>query len=329
MPTGHALSTGGIAAGASRRRSLHRVLMTQLTHLAPLIRKQGGVLHRHQALSLGFSEDQIDYRLEVGSWTRLVRSVYLVDAAPRTWRAWAFAAVLAAGTSGVLAGRTAAQLRQWAPATLPVTVAVPPDRRVRLDTPNIHVLRLHTPDADRVVVDGLPTTTRLRTAVDIAHLLPVLEAQPLLDRMLVLDAVRLDELTGAIASSRRSGSANARALMRSAADEAAAESERHARRLLQGAGVTGWTSNHSVAVRGARSVKVDLALKRYKIALEIKGWLFHSKNDRARADDTRVTDLQLAGWLVIPVGWAELMGDPDEVVAKVRAAIAARSAAVA
>ena len=82
-------------------------------------------------------------------------------------------------------------------------------------------------------------------------------------------------------------------------------------------------------VRGGRTVKVDLALKRYQIAVEVKGWLFHSKSDRGKSDDDRITDLQLADWFVIPVSWLELVSDPAGVVAKVRAAIAARAATAA
>jgi very-short-patch-repair endonuclease len=193
----------------------------------------------------------------------------------------------------------------------------------------VRILRLDVPNSERVTVDGLPTTTRLRTAVDVAHLVPLLQAQPILDRMLVLDMVDLADLTSAISSSRRAGSAQARALMRSAADLAAAESERFAGRVLREAGIAGWTPNHSVTVRGGRTIKVDLALKRLKIAIEVKGWVFHSKSDRARGDDARITDLQLAGWLVIPVGWLELMSDTEGFVAKVLAAIEARAAQAA
>ena len=102
-----------------------------------------------------------------------------------------------------------------------------------------------------------------------------------------------------------------------------------ARRIFREAGITGWTANHPVRVRGGRTIKVDLALKRYKIAVEVKGWLFHSKHDRAKGDDDRITDLQLAGWFVIPVGWLELMTDPAGVIAKVHAAIAARETTAA
>lgn len=211
----------------------------------------------------------------------MLPGVYLAAGTALTWQSWAHIAVLAAGPDAVLIGVTAAQLRRWVPPSLPITIAIPHHRRFRIRSDAIHVLRLDVPDADCVTVDGLPTTTRLRTAVDVAHLLPLVQAQPIIDRMLVLDKVDLDELTAAIGASRRRGSAQAR------------------------------------------------ALKRYKIAVEVKGWLFHSKHDRAKGDDDRITDLQLAGWFVVPVGWLELMTDPAGVVAKVRAAIAARAASAA
>lgn len=292
---------------------------------ATIMRQQGGSISRSQALDAGLTEDQVRYLVRGGAWTRILPGIYLAAGTPLTWQSWVHIVVLAAGADGVLVGATATQLRRWTPPALPITVAIPHHRRLRIRSDAVRVLRLDVPDADRVTVDGLPTTTRLRTAVDIAHLLPGIDAQPIIDRMLVLDRVDLDELTAAIKCSHRHGSAQARALMRSAADLAAAESERLARRLFRDAGITGWTANLPVQVRGGRTIKTDLTLERYKIAVEVKGWMFHSKSDRAKGDDDRITDLQLAGWFVIPVGWLELRTDPAGLIAKLRAAIEARS----
>lgn len=294
-----------------------------------VLRSQRGVIHREQARDAGLSDDQIERLVRNKKLTRLAPRAFLADSAPLTWQAWAFAAILSLGPDAVLVGASAVSLRNLGPPTFPVSVAIPAHRRTRLDIPQVRVLRLDVPEADRVTVDGLPTTSRLRTAVDVAHLLPLLQAQPILDRMLVLDMVKLDDLTRIINGSRRAGSAQARVLMKSAGDLAAAESERFARRVLREVGISGWTANHSVTVRGGREIKVDLALKGLKIAIEVKGWIFHSKSDRAKGDDARVTDLQLAGWFVIPVGWLELMSDTDEFVAKVLAAIEARAAQAA
>lgn len=290
-----------------------------------LLRRQSGTIGRRQALGVGLSRHQIAQLVSSGAWTRLLPGVYLTSDAPLTWHAWAFAAVLAAGTDAALVGATAAALRQWTPCTLPIQVAVPRCRRVRLTTSAIEVLRLDVPGDDRVTVAGLPTTTRLRTAVDVAHLMPLLAAQQVLDRMLVLGVVELGALADAVAASRRAGSRQARRLLRSASDLTAAESERLALRLFRDAGITGWTPNHPVTASG-RTLKVDLALVRLKIAVEIKGWAFHAAPDRAAADDARISDLQLAGWIVLPFGWHELMASPESVVAAVRAAIRLREA---
>jgi len=160
-------------------------------------------------------------------------------------------------------------------------------------------------------------------AVDLAHLLPATAAQPILDRMFVLDQLDLDELTVAVAASTRRGSAQARQLLKSANDRAAAESERIMRRLLRGAGITGWVSNYELTVRGG-CIKVDLALVKYRIGIEVKGWVFHSAGDRAASDDRRVVSLQLTDWIIIPVGWLTLMTEPDDVIAQVRESIALR-----
>ncbi len=289
-----------------------------------ICRSQAGVISRRQALAAGLTERQVDGRLGSHRWSRILPGVYLAADAALSWDAWAHALLLAAGPGARLVGETTAALRGLVPKKLPITVAIPAGRRSGLRHPNLKLLRLDVPASDRVTIDGFPTTNRLRTAVDVAHLMPPTDAQPILDRMLVLDHVDLEQLTAAIDASRRHGSAQARRLMASANDRAAAESERMARRLLRDAGICGWVGNHSVEVAG-RGIKVDLALPRLRIAIEVKGWTFHSKSDRAASDDTRLTDLQLVGWFVIPVGWLTLHRAPEKFIAQVRAAVMMRT----
>jgi very-short-patch-repair endonuclease len=283
---------------------------------AALLSAQFGVISRGQALASGMTRRQVEGRVAAGRWRPLLPGVYLSAEASLGWEAWAQGFLLAAGPGAALVGETAAALRELTPRRMPITVAIPPDRRCGLRRDNLRLLRLAVPDPERVTVGGLATTTRLRTAVDVAHLLPEVEAQPLIDRMLVLDLVDLHELTAAVHASTRYGSARARRLVASAHDLAAAESERLTRRLLRAAGLHGWVANHRVEIAG-RVIKVDLALPRLRIAIEVKGWTFHSQADRAAADDARVADLQLAGWVVIPVAWLTLHRAPEQFVAQV------------
>jgi very-short-patch-repair endonuclease len=290
-----------------------------------ICRRQHGVISRRQALAAGLTPRQVERRLTSQRWRALLPGVYISSEVKPSWDAWAHAALLAAGTDSALVADSAAAARVLIPKVLPINVAIPAHRRSALRNPRIHVIRLDVPQDDRVVIDGLATTTQLRTAVDLAHLLPPTDAQSIIDRMLVREQIALDDLTAAVAASRRHGSAQARALIRSANDLAAAESERYARRLLVADGITGWVGNHVVPV-GDHKVKVDLALKHLRIAVEVKGWMFHSAGDRGASDDSRVTDLQLAGWLVIPVSWLTMHKDPETSLEQARTAVRIRTA---
>lgn len=163
-------------------------------------------------------------------------------------------------------------------------------------------------------------------AVDIAHLLPLAQAQELLDRLLLLQVVDLQQLVAEVDSSRRYGCRQARRLLRSAGDRAASEAERMAQVLLRSAGLDGFVANFPTDVAG-RTIKIDLAFVQERVAIEVKGWAFHSLPDRGRSDAEREADLQLAGWLVITVTWFDLVSRPDYVVDRVRDAIALRSVA--
>jgi len=291
--------------------------------VAARTRNQHGVISRQQARALGLSSRQIDRRQADRTWLRLLPETYVLAGISPGWMSWAWAALLAAGRDAALVASSAASLRGWSSQTWPITLAVPPERRLRWNSERVACLRLTVPSEDVVLIDGLPTTSRLRTAVDVAHLLPLAAAQEILDRMLVLGVVELGALTEAIASSRRQGSRQARALMRTAADLAASEAERLAHRVFTTAGLGGWQANVDVAA-GGRHVTVDLAFVAARVAVEINGWAFHSSPEQRRRDERKIVDLQLAGWIVLSFGWYDLVSRPEWVVERVRTALAAR-----
>ena len=287
------------------------------------MRAQHGIISRKQAHASGVSDRQIASRVRRGAWFRVLAGVYLSADTVRTWHTWAFAFVAASGSDAVVIGESAAVLRRLAAPTFPITLAVPTSRRPRVRHPRVRVIRMNVPRTDCVMVDGLPTTTRLRTAVDLAHLMAPVSAQPIIDRMLVLNLVDIAELTAAVNASARTGSRQARELIATANDLAAAESERYARRLLCDAGITGWVSNVPIMLDGHER-KLDLALPHLRIGIEVKGWTFHSSGDQGAADDARVVAMQLKGWIVIPISWLALQTDPDAFIRQVRAAVAQR-----
>lgn len=209
-------------------------------------------------------------RLAAGAWTPVLQGIYTLSSSPRTWSSWAWAGTLSAGPAGVLIAGSAAGIRGWTARSWPVTIAVPKSSRVRWATPRLKCVRLDVPVADVVCIEGLPVTTRLRTAVDIAHLLPLANAQELLERLLVLGAIDLDSLTDAIRSSRRRGCRQARRLVDSAADRAASEAERMTQKLFRSEGLAWFVPNYPLVVAG-RGLKIDLAFVRERVAIEAKG----------------------------------------------------------
>ena len=301
---------------------------TQQPHrrLIDIAQTQAGVFTRAQAINAGFTARQIRYRLTFRSWLPILTSVYVFAAVPITWTTWAWTGVLSEGDGSALVGASAAAVCGWTSETWPITIGLPADRRIRWPTARLEVQRVEVPADDIVRVSGLPITSRLRTAFDIAHVFPLAQAQELLDRLLVLDLIDLNALTEAIKVSRRHGSKQARRLMARAADLAASEAERTAKRLFVDVGSGGFVANYPVAIAG-RTVKIDIAFLALKVAIEIKGWAFHSRPDRGRADEAKATDLQLVRWFVTSFTWHDLVARPEYVVAKVRQILRARAAA--
>lgn len=294
--------------------------------LDPITRSQAGVFSRVQALASGLTERQVDLRLEAGTWLRLLPSVYALTGVSLGWTSWAWAGLLSAGPAAVVVADSAAVQWRWQPERWPVCIAVPPDRRPRWATGRLCALRLDLGADETTAVDGLPVTTRLRTAVDLAHLVPAARAQPLIDRALLLGAVDRDEWSNAIAQSRRNGSRQARMLARSAADRAASQAERVAHTVLRRAQITGWGANVAVVAGGLRLI-VDIAFVAERVAVEIEGWAFHSSPEKRARDEARRAALQLEGWIVLTFAWWDVTQRPGYVVATVRRALDSRLAA--
>lgn len=72
---------------------------------------------------------------------------------------------------------------------------------------------------------------------------------------------------------------------------------------------------------GREIYRIDLAWPEFRVAVEYNGYAAHL--GREEADAARRLDLERRGWIVLPVTAADLR-DPVRLVARVRAALAAR-----
>ena len=285
--------------------------------------QQAGVIGRRQARDVGLSDRQIQRRVATSERVRILPGAFAFSAVPLTWWSWSFAAVVSLGTGGVLLAGLAAAVRRWVEPRFPITVAVPRESRPRWPREKLLAMRVPVASHEVVNADGLPITTRARTAADIAHTLPLGAAQDVLDRLLVLGHITLPELTEAVYRSKRNGAAQARHLVATAADRAASTAERLAQRLFQDAGLLAFVANYPVRC-GRQVWKIDIAFVAAKVAVEINGWAIHRLPDRGRADYAKSADLQAAGWLVLTFTWNDLIERPHAVIERGRAALQGR-----
>ncbi|MEN8114871.1 MAG: DUF559 domain-containing protein [Actinomycetota bacterium] len=161
--------------------------------LATIATRQHGVFSHRQALAVGATRGQIDYRRASGAWIDLDYAVYSLDSSPATWRRQVMAAILsknrarASGfTAGVLHGM--ANCRKGKP-----EIAVPSSGNA---VSKLAVVRRRSDFTSRkqVLVDHIPTFDAATTLFDLASRLPPERLRRTIDDCLVRRRVTAEEL---------------------------------------------------------------------------------------------------------------------------------------
>ena len=293
--------------------------MTDDTSVERLAGDQCGVFTRAQALDAGVSPSQIGRRLRCGAWERLTPTVYALASAPPTTQRLEWAAALAGGDGAALGFCSAA--RRWrlpAPSCERVHLIVVRQRHPRVPR-GVVIHRLVLSPEDVVLIEGIRTTSRVRSVEDCLREFGADVAATLLDRSLQQGWVSLEQLSGRAHEARgRAGNRQLRRLLAAADPAAAAASERLLHRLLHAAGIEGWVPGY----RLASGHELDVAFPCVRAAIEVDGWAWHSDSIRFQRDRDKQNALMRAGWVVLRFTWHDLVERPDYVVVTVRAALA-------
>jgi very-short-patch-repair endonuclease len=283
--------------------------------LAPVLRRQHGVVTREQALAVGLTRHAVAHRVERGWWRRALPGTYVVagldeGAASRCW-----AAVLWAPAGACLSHDTAAALHGLPVLGGDAPVHLSMSGRGRDCPAGLAVHRLASPldAADVATRQGLPVTGGTRTALDVARRLPESRRAG----FLIACAQQRLVTPAQLASAAERGGRRYLSLRRllAALDPAAqSDSERTARMLLTGAGLA---VEAQVAVRlPVGTVHLDLAIRATRIAIEVDGIPHHSGVDAVLRDRQRDELLREAGWEVVRVMPHEL-ARPEVFIARV------------
>lgn len=146
-----------------------------------------------------------------------------------------------------------------------------------------------------------------------------------IDEVLRTGTARLSDLWQALeGTTGRHGNAVRRQLLIDSRDAPWSEAERLLHRLLREAGLTGWSTNLSVA-RGTFQCFVDAAFPALKVGIEVDGFAFHSAQLVGRSqfgwDRYRDATLVVHGWRMLHFTWTHLTDQPEWVIDTVRATL--------
>lgn len=242
------------------------------------------------------------YALPVPAWTR--ERAELADLAAAGRRA----AHEVTGTAILL---TAAARWGWPMKWVPTKpqVAVPRNRKVPPRVLRTFDVRFRAvPPDDRE--DGW-VTSRVRTALDCASLLPADEAVAVLDSALREGAVDRDELLLAASGLPLRYRRKVEGLVRAASPHAANPFESVLRWIVSD--IPGLIVEPQVKIRdelGPIGI-VDLADERVKIVLEADSFEWHGSREALEKDCIRYDRLTADGWLVLRFSWDRVMNHPE------------------
>jgi very-short-patch-repair endonuclease len=296
-----------------------------LLGLAPLGRRQRGLLTRAQALDGGLTPDQLEWILRSRQLIRMGRGIYAFPGAPNTWEQRVLATILLAGDGVVASHETAAQLygaRTAPDAGQAIEVSASRGRRIRLVGVRAHQ-SLVLFDADQAVRGGIPCTSPARLVVDLSGRRSVEELGRLVDDLQRRRLVHLRQVAQC-ASRLRLAPGRSLATVRKVLElrwegygPGDSDLESRILRALHQAGVPLPRQQVRVAI-GGRRCYLDLAYPEVMLAIEIDSWAFHRQRSAFDRDRAKGNELALLGWQVLRV--TDAMTD-EEIVALVRRAL--------
>src|SRR4051812_19598573 len=187
----------------------------------------------------------------------------------------------------------------------------------------IQVTRRALPPDEVTWCRGVRVTAVGRTALDLARIQPVEEAVVALDQFLGAGLLTMGRLRTAAAAATGPGCRQIRRAVDLADGLAESPQETRLRLLLHQSPLPRPIAQYSVR-EGTRFVaRVDFAWPDAKVAVEYEG-MWHGRPQQVARDRRRLNQLTAAGWTVVFVTAADLY-DPVQVIARIAAALAARS----
>jgi len=273
-------------------------------------------------VAAGLSADVVDHALARGRLESVHRGVYLAGGALLTVSAREFAAVLACGAAAALSHCSACfrlGLLPY-PARYPEldvsTTAAGPAHR-----PGIRVHRVALGAGETHLLDGLRTTTVRRMLLDLAAVSPGRDLERALATALRTGRAAPAGLLAYLDGRRGHRGAGAlRRLLGSESEPAFTRSD--AEELLLGLVRASDLPPAEYNQRVGR-FEVDVLWREAGLIVEADGFRWHGDRDAFERDRARDAELAALGLRVVRVTWRQLTEQPDAVIARLGAILAA------
>lgn len=225
-------------------------------------------------------------------------------------------AACAWSAKGTIHGLTAVQLHLRLPVTLPIRLRAP----YRGDPPDW--LRVSLGTVNRPIdQQGIRVATAAHAVVEVAAIDNGEAAFRALRRRLV----RPEHLLAVLSEFRGSpGNLERARVIGLASHNPWSYGEALLHELLRAAHLDGWVANRPLRIQG-QLVFPDILIAAHRLAIEFDGEAVHSGHDQFEDDRRRQNLLVLGGLRVLRFTWEAVTKHPDEVVATIRAAVAAVS----
>jgi hypothetical protein len=284
----------------------------------------------HDLDVIGITREQLRRLVKAKLVRRLVRGAYLKAGIELTLEVRARTVAAVVSSHHVVTDRTAA----WVHGVDTLTYAeqdIPPPI-------DVCALRGHEPCSrdgvdgrsrdlaphDIMMVEGLPVTTPLRTALDLGCLLRRREAMAALDAFARMHGLTKEQLAlEGRRYRRRRGVIQMRELI--ALVDARAESARESwtRLAIHDAGILAPEPQVWIEIDGVPTYRLDLAYRHARVAVEYDGWDTHERTPEQKARDrARRQWLRDNGWTVIVIRRGDFTGGAlDAWLAELREAL--------
>jgi hypothetical protein len=288
--------------------------------------RQEGVVHRRQALALGWSSDQIRHRVRRGAWTCIHPGVYLTHNGQLTFLARVWAALLHAGPPAMASHLTAGRLQGLVdedPARIQISV---PHGHRAIPQPG---MRIHHPRGwalRRQPAASIPQTRIEDTVLDlVGHAADPEEVVRWVLRACQRRLTTPARLRAALAQRRRQRHRSlVKELVAEAAGGVASSLERRYRRMVEAAhGLPKGERGGAWLSRDGRCRYFDVRYKRWRVRVELEGLAYHP-DDRSWVDHTRDNQAVLMGDVVLRYGWRPVVTSSCDVAAQVAAVLTLR-----